>query len=531
MIKKLFRNASPAQAIVLIAVAFAGLVSIIGIMTDGGMYLIQYARLKRAVDAASIGAAQQFRKNFTQADLTNSALEFLYLNQSDVIPSSVKADTCDSIGNNPSDPLCAIPLRKLVRVTASKNVTFGFLRIIGIDSAVVSATSVGEAASIDLVMVIDTSISMAAATDWTNNGGSCPTYNPPDPNCENDVNPGDDPSVCNLNNSCEPMKDVKAVAKAFADKLFYPYDRLSIVPLTSQSPGGDRNPYVSWYLQSTGDAATDQANVDTAIDNLRVYQPPECIYTSTNPGAPIASSPPNASQSCLDYGPQGSAGGGTFLGENCPLFRNTGDPTTCPSTNGGGGLYEAGYEFSDSAHVEVRKDSFWATILILSGTPNSSFAWPGDTSHPHGYCPDYGDLWGSPNGGPLCIQPSMTWQVYPPTPDATRHYGPTPPATTADPNYTSLDYARDMADWLANPETGQGASIFTIGLGNRVENSSTYHGTADPAEAETFLEYAAKTAGDPQATNHGNYYYAPDTSTLPEIFDDIYQNITTRLSQ
>ena len=60
--------------------------------------------------------------------------------------------------NNPNDN------RKLVEVIATKTVHFGFLRVIGINQTTVTANAVGEAATIDLVLVIDTSASMAYET-------------------------------------------------------------------------------------------------------------------------------------------------------------------------------------------------------------------------------------------------------------------------------------------------------------------------------------------------------------------------------
>lgn len=507
MIQKFFRNAKPGQAIVMIAVMLVGLIAIIGLLTDGGMLLIEYARLKRGIDAASIAAAQQFRKGFMPADLTNAAQEFLQLNQSDVF--DVQTDTCL---NHPGDPvLCTTPLRKLVRVTASRHINFGFLRVIGINSTDITATSIGEAASVDLILVIDTSISMAASTDYYNNGQSCTGLG--DDNCANDINTGDDPTICNANNTCQPMASVKSIARTFAAKLFYPYDRVAIVSLTSQIPGGLRDPFPVWPLQSTGNGATDQANVDNHLAGLKVFQPRICNQPISND---------NQAGPCLNYPPPAN----TFLGQECPIYRitNPNDPTTCNSTNGGGAFLLAGSEFTDPS-ISVRKDSFWAVIALFSGTPNSSFPWAGDTGHPNGYCPNYPNLW----TGPLCIQPNMDWTKL--TGDPTRHYMTCVAGNcTAPANYTSLDYARDMADYVADPVNGQGASVFTIGLGNRVENSSTYNGTADPAEAETFLKYAASTAGGTSA-NHGKYYFAPDTSTLDTIFLDIYKNITTRIAQ
>ncbi|MCL4824141.1 MAG: hypothetical protein KJZ57_07985 [Anaerolineales bacterium] len=83
------------QAIVLIAFAFIGLIAMIGLMVDGGMLLIEYGRLKRAIDAASLSAALQYREGYTTAQLTDAATEFLQLNQSDVFDIQVDTDTTE----------------------------------------------------------------------------------------------------------------------------------------------------------------------------------------------------------------------------------------------------------------------------------------------------------------------------------------------------------------------------------------------------------------------------------------------------
>ena len=233
---------------------------------------------------SSIGAAEQFRKNFTQNDLTNAAQTFLNLNQPDASYTNVTVQTCDSTGGTDTT-LCALPLRKLVRVIASEQVNFGFMRVIGINSTVITANSIGEAASVDLMFVLDTSISMAAATDYTNNGNSCtgifiPGTTTEDTNCQNTVGSGDDPSACNLNNTCEPMKDLKADAGTFADYLFYPYDRVGVVALTSQSASGTRDPVQLLALDSS------QSDVDTTIGNFKGF--PACRLRSTR----ISSSKP-----------------------------------------------------------------------------------------------------------------------------------------------------------------------------------------------------------------------------------------------
>jgi hypothetical protein len=96
-------------------------------------------------------------------------------------------------------------------------------------------------------------------------------------------------------------------------------------------------------------------------------------------------------------------------------------------------------------------------------------------------------------------------------------------------NYDADDYARDAADFIANPITGQGATIFTIGLGDLVQHART----GDPQAGQKLLDYAATLAGDESGVpvNHGMYVYAPSPLDLREIFRAIAENIATKLSQ
>jgi hypothetical protein len=545
LFKKLLRNHSRGQAIILVALAFVGVIAMVGLAMDGGVLLINYATLKRSVDAASVAAAQQFRKNYNPDDMTNAVSEFLELNKTQLNQSpitNVITETCATAVTADDPALCTDPPRKLVRVTATQHVTFGFLRVIGIDSTDITASSIGEAASIDMMLVIDTSISMAASTDYVNNGNSCAGLPYTDANCANDVNPGDDPSVCNTNATCEPMADVLTEAEQFANLLYFPYDRVGVVALTDQVPGdtttAGRNPIVVWDLQSSYDPGVttiaqaetiDQGNVDNAIagdgvggnnglTGLKVFQPTTCKYAADNVTfAPVDNNPgDNSPGPCLNYPPPTNV----FAGQDCPAYRlsSPNDPTTCNNTNGGGGLELAGAEFTDSPTVSVRKDSLWIVVALLTGAPNSS--WPlswDQTAHnyPNGYCPS--NYWGSP----LCIQTGMTVSLT----DPTRHAQTNP----TNQNYTPLDYARDMADWVSSPASanGQNASIFGICLGNRCKHSSA---PADATEPEEFLEYASEIAGGPTA-NHGNYYWSQGVGNLSGIFQDIYNSITTRIAQ
>src|SRR5258708_117929 len=67
-----------------------------------------------------------------------------------------------------------------------------------------------EVSGRDIILIMDTSASMAYATS----GGS------------QSSDPGDDPSVCNLANTCQPMASIKSAAIDFLDQLSFPFDRV-----------------------------------------------------------------------------------------------------------------------------------------------------------------------------------------------------------------------------------------------------------------------------------------------------------------
>src|SRR5690606_20455522 len=88
------------QAIILIAFAFIGLVAMVGLVTDTGLLLIEYGKLKRSVDAAAVAAAQEFRPDPTTGSLNLTAMEnaarsLLQINQMNNIRDIV-VRTCES---------------------------------------------------------------------------------------------------------------------------------------------------------------------------------------------------------------------------------------------------------------------------------------------------------------------------------------------------------------------------------------------------------------------------------------------------
>jgi len=521
MVKKFLKNSERGQAIILIALAIVGMIGMVGLMTDGGILLIEYARLKRGIDAASIAAALQYRQGFLEADLEAAAEEFLRLNQSAV--NTVLIETCLTA---PGDiELCPpvtdppTPPRKLVRVTATRIVTFGFMRVLGFTSTTISANSIGEAASIDLVLVMDTSASMAYETLV---GG-----NP------NGSDPGEDPADCNASGAdgfCEPMTTVKGIAEDFIDTMFFPYDRVGIITMTSQIENGERDPASTLHLSSV------KADVVAGIRDIRVYQPTACdslygpcrdLCTETEidlANANAVAFPDNPCIGKID---------GYYVGQACPVFNQFGNPSSCNSSNIGGGLLKAYDEFAIEPN---REDSLWVVIMLVGGPANATYSdnYPGnpnyaDVSAPlgypddpfaFGYCPS--TTWASPTN-PFCRDGSAS----------TRH-------ALGDPDYDADDYARDKADFVATPTEG-GVTIFTIGLGDLVRGKVDTDNSrikGDDDAGEKLLQYIALSAGDiytagvlTQQANHGEYYFSPDPAGLVAIFDAIAENIFTRISK
>ncbi len=506
MINKILKKSERGQVIILIAFVFIGLIAIIGLVIDGGILLIEYARLKRGIDAASVAAASQFRKGFVADDLIMAGEELLRFNQSDA---TVEIFTCD-YPNTPHDAsLCSgvnEPKRKLVRVTATRHVNFGFMKIVGINGTDITATSVGEAASIDMVLAIDTSASMAYETTV---GG--------DPNRSDPAvlgtHHGDDPNACNSDPNgrrCEPLGTVKDVAVDFVDELFYPYDRVALVTFTEQNPGGTRDSYLALPFSDNETNGVLNTEIQNAIQALRVFQPGLCPL-------PLAANPTNPG-SCLFYGDPVDLD--NYVGQPClPYQYGNGDPTTCGASNIGGGLFMAGDQFA-----YARQDSFWVVIALIGGPANATTS--GVTGNPpYGFCPSA--TWVLDGGG--VGRHSGFCRDLDPQPyslaTATRHVRTAGGGYPAD--YDADDFARDGADYITSPVTGQGASLFTICMGAYCQE---YPNVDDPASAEHLGQYMAEISGGPTA-NHGLYFYSNDAAGLDAIFAAIAANIFTRISQ
>lgn len=466
------------QVLVIVALSVIVLTAIVGLTVDVGLLYLNHGKLRRAVDAAALAATAQFREGYDTDDLQRAALEFLVLNGINDPTASV--ETCKT---NPGDPvLCTSPQRKLVRVHATSVVRLAFMSVLGIRESRVSATAVSEAASMDVILVIDSSDSM--------------TY---------DADPGDpmrDPSQCNPGNECHPFREVKDAATAFVDQLYFPYDRVAIVTFDN---GARTNLSFS----------DDKGAVLNAINALGVVEPDIC------PKLEVGQEIPPGPCRLYERDPEtfvptdiNSDGVIEYYGFDCLLFHDTGNPSTCGTTSIGRGLYFAGNEFGNKD--TFREEALWVVILLTDGAANGpSYTCPNNTwTNP--YCRD--------------LSPT-TRHCYEADDESCLSAG----GVYWPDRYDADDYARDMADFVSED---QNALIFTIGLGNLVRTSEPRARLSDPTtkcdsvepiqnclgSGEMLMQYAAD-------VGLGKYYYAPSGNQLRAIFLDIAQYLATRLTQ
>jgi len=500
------------QVLVIVTLSVIGLVAAVGLTVDVGLLYLNHGKLRRAVDAAALAATAQFREGYDTDKMSAAAKEFLDLNgindPSAIVETS--RDNCITQADYDNDPvLCTDPKRKLVRVQATSVIKLAFLPVIGIHEATISAMAVSEAASMDVVLVIDTSESMAY--------GAPEDRNDPEHYLR-------DPSQCNPVHACEPFEEVKAAAQAFVDQLYFPFDRVAIV--TFDSGGRVDLPFND-----------NRAEVKNAITDLNVFSPGDCLegnypgwglcreyerYPDCDGNPPAAWANGNCdgdirNEAYIDE--NGDGIGDTFLFFDCPVWHTTGNAETCGSTSIGRGLHFAGAEFGNPD--TFREEALWVVILLTDGAANG----PSYTC-PHG-------TW---DGAPFCRDLQLSRHCA----EADDNYCLDAGGILDELDYDADDYARDRADFIGKD---QNALIFSIGLGNLVKSSvprarldadgnptSEKCDTGEPiadcmGAGEQLLRYAAEEVGG------GTYYFAPSGNQLEEIFLDIARNLATRLTR
>ena len=217
------------QVLVIFAVSLVALLLFIGLAVDAGSLYLTYDQLKRAVDASAVSAANDFKRGVDINQMTTGAEEVLKLHNVDLDQTTLQVYTCESDPNLSTDvptfynlcPQGSESKRKLVWVQATEKAPLYFLTLLGVPPVSLTTNSISEAAPIDLVIVLDTSSSMAGAQDASGHNltpGYGDGYNP------------DAAGACNSNNTCYPLRYAKDAAKTLIDKgLYQNYDRVAVV--------------------------------------------------------------------------------------------------------------------------------------------------------------------------------------------------------------------------------------------------------------------------------------------------------------
>jgi hypothetical protein len=264
----------------------------------------------------------------------------------------------------------------------------------------------------------------------------------------------------------------------------------------------------------------------TTIQDLTVYDPSACFEPRNDPAGLVNwfYGP------CRFYNPDNTYAYLDCLSCRMELWPDPkparDDWSALTTTNVGGALQMAGNMFA----FDPREDALWVVVLLTDGMANATFPAEDDNitdynTYPIGFCPNDPTF-------PLCQDEDTS----------TRH-------SSGDPAYDADDFARDMADFAGclptntaagcNGTAGQGAVIFTIGLGEGVVDASNEL-NGKPYGA-TLLRYIAAVGddGDPMTdlcdghSNYtewcGNYYFSPEGPGLTRIFEDIASRIFTRL--
>lgn len=492
------------QIMVLFALMLVAMLAFTGLALDGARLYMARNRLQHALDGAALAAANQFRIGRTMSAIRQAAQDFLVAQGFEV--TQIQVYTCDDPGPY-IDELCTTPRRKLVRVDAEVSVPMTFMRLLGWSEASLGASATGEAASVDLVLIIDSSESMAYDTPMMLASGNpivcIPTDSPnPNPACPRPQKP----HFCNPADQCVPFRFVRQAALDFASQMYYPYDRVAVISF-------DR--HARLHLDLNG--GDNLSAVQNAILSIQVYDPSGSSDTAMCAGMDCS-------------------------GGNCqpvlPKEPGVGvDPRPCPSSNVAGALRLA-YNVLATQGRPGETGSLWAVVLLSDASPNATDPLDG---FPQGLCPRYSSdpappdptwYWWDPGQRPFCQDGNFE----------ERH-----PSNHS--RYDAEDMALDMLDVLKDA----GVVIFSIGYGDLMHNLNVAPGEGrDRDLGEKFMRYAADyTDGDnqkaclesgsdwfdpwavwkPQGQSCSNYFYAPDTSALGEIFREIARRIFTRISR
>ncbi len=595
------RNRPRGQILIILAIGTLVLIAFTGFALDLAQYLIFRAQVRRAVDAAAMAAAAHFRGQYTNMNEMRSAMraaaeEVLALNGFNVANMKI-VTSMDGLCDDPATDIRTVPdmylcfprQRKKVWVEAQVTYETAFIRLFGLKTVTVTASAVGEAASLDVVLVIDISASLAYGR------GADPTK--PD-------HEFDDPAKCNVDpaNPCLPFEYIRRAAKQFARQILdlpcnnpsnpddcLEQDRLAIVVFSTGWEPAPRGTYI--VMNGSSPWFKRYRDVEPYLNNLKVYDPGVTLKDWLDAGQPAWA---GVVRTYTDSNgvPCDPAQGGDcqYRGNSCTLTLILGDGnddvSTCTSTNIGGALREAGRVL----YTDWRDDALRVVILLSTGVPNATFAtWvqpdtgdplnpprgvkpkddyplppqpPGTLSSenlkelPFGYCPS-STQWSVINPGTSIPAYAQCRDL-----DVARYVnGRWVPSRRTnirnDPLFDAEDYAYYYGDKLGCPSDpaeaasrgcpfpGLEAVIFTVGIGDEVVSLAASE-PGDPPAGAFFLRYLAALGDDNDPTTDpcrnepyvptgnrqkcGNYFWLRQGSDVREVLDEIARRIFTRLS-
>jgi hypothetical protein len=574
------------QILVIVVFAIVGLVAFVGLVVDTGLVFIGYGRLRRATDAAALAAASQYRFNPDPNDLSKNAIEFLQLN--DVYdpnagtPSAI-VKVCNDAYPAYHDPaLCTTPVRRrLVKVDAQTTVRLAFLPVIGIRFITLHATATSEAASLDIVLAIDVSESMSFDAPEYTASRDPSICNQADAEGFSQCAPFADIQRAAYHFVTDKIADVSNVYDRVA---LIPFDRKAhgtgdaydaLLPLTNDWTVVENRIKALRVFDATGTGASagpggGQLNGACLGDDYPPAGVPCRSYPSDDDlqnycytaGVPDFSKLGNA-QCWMRTGGGGPADepDTPYIGPFVDAFGNhyerayldfacgapaPGDRSICGTTNLGDAFRTTGKQF-DPNQPGFRQESLWVVILLTDGLSNHS----NSVDQPDGhllYCPNgenHAGHWCSDDGAYSmfsrhCL--ASADDLY--TSNTFLFNACMAAAGASSPfdsngfdaaNYDADDYARDMADFVA---LGQQALVYTIGFGDAMGHDDQSIPQGQPSEhsgsdwGEQLLKYAADVGDDGLVndTSANNYFYAPNTAALTDIFTKIAERIATRLS-
>ncbi len=589
---------SRGQVLVIFAVSLLALLFFVGLAIDAGIAYVSYGQLKRAVDSAAVAAANNFKRGASYDQMVSAVLESLKVQNVNVDPAALQLNVqvCDKDKDGVRDdarlaveapellPMCpetdpgdetAPPARKLVYVEARQLTPFYFLSILGFNGISLRTWSTAEAAAIDLVLVIDTSESMAAECKDPPgaNAGSCIEFKTL--GYSRTTMADYNAALCNSRlvsgviekSRCYPLRDAIDAAKELVNTLYEGYDQIGIVTYNTKATVirdlaplevGNKQIVLDQIdlIQLHDDAPVNKLWVNW-LDNPDQVNPanPEDRDgdgRDADPGKPCTldedrwdqvRNVPCDDDTLVDAFDWDQDGVYTPADTDLAVQWMTdthNDNMALVSTCTGCGMRAA----SNQLRASGRPGSVWVIIFLSDGAVNMSDTADAvnddsviPTAFKNGFCTQrfWGDFCMDMNPSPrYCIDEDSS--TCPPH----TVYNPQAPSVST---YSSLDYAKDMTDAAAlrvvnavgNPDynpnepIGNDVAIYSIGLGPAISTG------------ESLLRYMAAVGDDgdrvtdpckskPAKTDCGQYYFSSTGGGLAEIFDKIASRIYTKIA-